>query len=228
MQRALSSTDDPTVETSGSIDVLEKLTSENPPQLFISNSSKGAIKKRGLRWSLSPGPSKESEAGSGGVTKLTLLTQGAGSSHPVQRPIPDNHSSGWLSVRSPALSTNLGPGCQVTHANCDLSLSIHIKVLRNDPLCPKSASNDQCLQNPEAWETYWKCPQILMLCIFEPIRYIIESTEGQIHKKQSTGRQYLKCIYVLNKFPMEVCGPYHFPKKSFTLLNMPLCEQYSH
>lgn len=35
---------------------------------------------------------------------------------------------------------------------------------------------------------------------------IIESVEGQIHKKQRTGRQYPRCIYILNKFPMEFCS----------------------
>lgn len=94
-------------------------------------------------------------------------------------------------------------------------------------LCPSTsrfwkripcALNEHPVVSPESGrlgdllEMYWKGNGLYFGASL--IRYIIESVEGQIHKKQSTRRQYPKCIYILNKFPMEVCGPYHFPEKS--------------
>lgn len=51
---------------------------------------------------------------------------------------------------------------------------------------------------------------------------IIESVEGQIHKKQRTGRQYPRCIYILNKFPMEFCSLEHASGVESSSLNVPL------
>lgn len=48
---------------------------------------------------------------------------------------------------------------------------------------------------------------------------IIESVEGQIHKKQRTGRQYPRCIYT-NKFPMEFCSLEHRPQEESSSLGM--------
>ena len=128
-------------------------------------------KETGLRWSLSPGLPKEAKTRSAGGTKLTFVTEGSGSSILCKGPSQTVRSldDPWSDLLPWASLWNQSLGSLIIHINCDLLLSVYIKILQNDPLCLKPASSGQYLQNHKAWETYWKCTKMLTACILEPV-----------------------------------------------------------
>ena len=127
-------------------------------------------RETGLRWSLSPGPPKEAKTRSAGGTKVTLGTEGSGSSILCKGPSQTVRSldDSWSGLLPWASLWNQALGSLIIHLNCDLFLSVYIKILNNDPLCLKPASGGQYLQNHQDWE-YFKCTEMPTACILEPV-----------------------------------------------------------